>query len=324
MICSFVAEVVKQNKQMHILQLCKKFPYPVKDGESLAISYLGKALHQLGCKVSMLAMNTVKHHAEIEPDNPQMRHYESIHVIEIDNRLKPKDAFLNLFSKDSYHISRFESEAYGEKLIDLLAINDFDVIQLETLYLAPYIPIIRQYSKAKIVMRSHNVEHEIWERITANTAFGPKKWYLSLLTEKLRRYEVGKLNDYDLFAAITQRDLERYIQMGFKGESANVPIGIDIGDYKADFSVFDKKLSISFIGSLDWMPNIEGVKWFLDKIWDDLWKKHPQISFHIAGRNTPDWLHQLQKKKCHCTWRGRRCTRFYQCPSHYGSPFTIW
>ncbi|MGK0389951.1 MAG: glycosyltransferase involved in cell wall biosynthesis [Maribacter sp.] len=281
---------------MHILQLCKKFPYPVKDGESLAISYLGKALHHLGCKVSLLAMNTIKHHADIEAASSLMSHYQSINVIEIDNRLKPKDAFLNLFSKESYHISRFESEAYGQQLIDLLTNNEFDLIQLETLYLAPYIPTIRQYSKAKIIMRSHNVEHEIWERITANTTFGPKKWYLSLLTEKLRRYEVSRLNDYDLFAAITQRDLERYVKMGFQGASANIPIGIDIKDYHADFSVFNKNLSISFIGSLDWMPNIEGLKWFLDKIWDDLQEKYPNISFHIAGRNTPDWLHQLQQK----------------------------
>ena len=30
---------------MKILQLCKKFPYPLKDGESIAVTYQSKAFH---------------------------------------------------------------------------------------------------------------------------------------------------------------------------------------------------------------------------------------------------------------------------------------
>ncbi len=275
---------------MRVLQLCKKFPYPVKDGESLAITYLSKALHQLGCEVSLLAMNTTKHHSNDCGNKEQLDFYQTIDVVQIDNRVKVKDAIANLFSKDSFHISRFVSEAFEEKLKKLLKSQHFDIIQLETLYLAPYIPTIRQYSKAKIVMRSHNVEHEIWERVTHNTQMGPKKWYLNHLTQKLRNYEIQRLNDYDLFAAITQRDLERYRQLGFNGKGVNIPIGIDMNDYEWNAQAFQKPLSVSFIGSLDWMPNIEGVKWFLDKVWPEMKQQFPQLTFHIAGRNTPDWL----------------------------------
>ena len=49
--------------------------------------------------------------------------------------------------------------------------------------------------------------------------------------------------------------------------------------------------SLSFIGSLDWMPNLEGLTWFLENVWQRVIKKHPNIALHIAGRNTPDeWL----------------------------------
>lgn len=281
---------------MRILQLCKKFPYPVKDGESLAITYLGKALHQLGCEISLLAMNTSKHHSKACTQPEALPYYKTIDVIEIDNQLKVKDALFNLFSNESYHISRFVSDNFAERLKVLLEKESFDIVQLETLYLAPYISTIRKYSNAKIIMRSHNVEHEIWERITSNTQSGPKKWYLSHLTQKLKTYEIDRLNDYDLFAAITQRDLDRYVQLGFKGNAVNIPIGIDIKDYKQDFSAFKKPISLSFIGSLDWMPNIEGLKWFLDHVWDKIQQQHPSIKFHIAGRNAPSWLLNLKKK----------------------------
>jgi polysaccharide biosynthesis protein PslH len=46
---------------MKILQLCKKFPFPQKDGETIAITTMAKALNELGCEVNLLAMNTRKH-----------------------------------------------------------------------------------------------------------------------------------------------------------------------------------------------------------------------------------------------------------------------
>ena len=46
---------------MKILQLCRKFPYPLKDGESIAVTYLAKAYHELGTELTLLSFNTIKH-----------------------------------------------------------------------------------------------------------------------------------------------------------------------------------------------------------------------------------------------------------------------
>lgn len=281
---------------MKILQLCKKFPFPLKDGESIAITNLSKALNDLGCEVSLLSMNTKKHYFDVSKLPSDFNHYYAIHEVEIDNELKLKDAFFNLFSKDSYHISRFVSKDFELALKRILRKNEFDIIQLETLYLAPYIPVIRKYSNAIISMRAHNVEHEIWERIAGNTGFFPKKWYLKYLTGKLKNYEIKHLNEYDLLVPITDRDLGKFRKMGYKNGVAVTPIGIDQEDYTPDFSSFNKELSISFIGSLDWMPNQEGLQWFLENIWQKAIKKFPDLSLHVAGRNTPKWMLNMDIK----------------------------
>ena len=150
---------------MKILQLCKKFPYPLKDGESIAVTYQSKAFHEFGCEITLLAMNTTKHYTKIGKLPNGFNHYKEIHVTDIDNRVKVLKAFVNIFSSKSYHISRFDSKEYNDKLIALLQDNEYDVIQLETLYLTPYIDTIKQHSNAIVSMRSHNVEFEIWERI---------------------------------------------------------------------------------------------------------------------------------------------------------------
>lgn len=284
---------------MKILQLCKKFPYPLKDGESIAITYLSKALHQLGAKVTLLAMNTSKHYFDMQKIPKDFNHYEGIHTARVDNQIKIWDAFLNLFSNESYHITRFISTDFEKKLIQLLQEEQFDIVQLETLYLAPYIPIIKKYSSAIVSMRGHNVEHEIWERIADHTGFFIKKWYLKHLTKKLKAFEIQQLDHYDILLAITQRDLELYQSLGYQSKALVTPIGIDSCGYVADNDSYQNKMTISFIGSLDWMPNLEGLQWFLDEIWAQLSARFPNVELHIAGRNTPDWMLQMNLKNIH-------------------------
>lgn len=278
---------------MRILQLCKKFPYPLKDGEAIAVNSISKSLHQLGCEVTLLAMNTTKHYFDTDQLPKHFNHYRSIHTVLLDNRIKPLAAFLNLFSDKSYHIARFESATFRNKLIQLLQTQQFDLIQLESPYLAPYIPTIRQYSNAKIAMRAHNVEHEIWQRVAQNSRFTLKKWYLKHLAKKLQRYEIEQLKNYDLLIPITQRDLDIFRFLGYNNKAIVAPVGVNGIDYKTNFASFQKELSLGFIGSLDWMPNQEGLRWFLDEVWQSLHTQFPQLTFHIAGRNAPVWLQQL-------------------------------
>ena len=282
-------------KPLRILQLCKKFPYPLKDGESLAVTYLSKALHELGCEITLLAMNTSKHFFDISQLPADFSHYKNINTVALDNEIRSLDAFNNLFSKKSFHINRFESATYKKKLEELLRENTFDIVQLETLYLATFVDTIRSHSQALVVMRSHNVEFEIWERISHNTSNFFKKLYLNYLTKKLKNYEISKLNDYDFLLPITVRDENKFKDFGCKIPQLVVPIGLDISNYMAESASFNNiNLSISFIGSLDWLPNLEGLNWFLTNVWTKINSQFPDIQFVIAGRNTPNWLRQKQ------------------------------
>jgi polysaccharide biosynthesis protein PslH len=278
---------------MKILQLCKKFPYPVKDGESLAILNMARSLQKAGCEVTLLAMNTSRHRVDaIEVLEP----YAAVHTVEVDNQIHPIGALQNLlFSEASYHVERFVDEAFSHKLQQLLLTQHFDIVQLETMYLTPYIYMVRQCSDARVVLRSHNVEHEIWERIAQNSGW-LKKWYLNRITPRLRDFEVDHLNQYDLVAGITGRDIATYKVLGLRQPAVLAPIGLNVDHYTPDWSAYERPtLSLSFIGSLDWMPNIEGLRWFLDEVWAPvLQPKFPDLKLHIAGRNAPDWLVRQQ------------------------------
>lgn len=279
---------------MRILQLCKKFPYPLMDGEAIAVTYLSKALRDLGCEITLLCMNTTKHYTDIDKLPADFDHYKAIHCTPLDNSINAMDAFKNLFSESSYHINRFISRPFQEKLIEILRTQTFDIVQLETLYLAPYVDTIKAHSDAHVVMRAHNVEHEIWDRISNNTQFWPKRWYLTHLTKKLRNFEVNRLNDYDFLVALTDRDLKMFKKLGYKNGAMASPIGIEAADYiNQGVKIKPRDFSLCFIGSLDWMPNIEGLNWFLTRVWPKIHERFPDVKLHVAGRNTPRSLYNL-------------------------------
>lgn len=278
---------------MKILQLCKKFPYPLKDGESVAVTFLAKALNELGCEVTLLAMNTTKHHVNIEALPEDFNHYKAIHTVEIDNRLNPFDAFKALVTGKNYFLSRFESEEYAQKIRTLLQSENYDIIQFETLQTLIYNqPDIFGESQALKVLRSHNVEHEIWERIVNNSGFGLKKWYLNRLMCQLKSFELRENNRVDSLVAITQRDMDYFKKLGYRGQEHVTPIGIDTSHYQTSWASFDKKSTIGFIGSLDWLPNLEGVEWFLSNVFKHL----NDTELHIAGRNTPEHLQKVERQ----------------------------
>ncbi len=284
---------------MQILQLCHKFPYPLKDGGAIAVTYLAKAYAALGHEVTLLSMNTSKHWFDVSTLPPDFNHYISMHTVYVENHIRPLAALRNLFfSKKSFHVQRFESAAFAEKLEELLKAKVFDVVQLESIFLAPYLPIIRKYApKAKAVLRTHNVEHEIWERVAEN-ASPVKQWYLRKITPRLKAYELAQINHCDLVVGISQRDIEQFQRLGLRHSATVCPIGLDCRDYHPDTTSFQRPLSLSFIGSLDWMPNQEGLRWFLEQVWMPLLVPNfPELRFHIAGRTAPRWLRELDMER---------------------------
>lgn len=266
----------------------------MKDGESIAVTNLCRELKALGCELSLLCMNTSKHYSDLSALPSWYDYFAHIYTIDLDNSLHPVKALASMLQGESYHISRFNSKAFRDKLIAILQEEKFDVVQLETLYLAPYIDTIRTHSRAKVVMRAHNVEHEIWERITQNTTSKLRRIYLSYLTRKLKEYEILQFPAYDYLITLTDRDLDLFRAMGYANGAAAAPIGFDPDTYDPQFPEFHSSMSLGFIGSLDWRPNLEGLQWFLDQCWPQIHSRWPEITFHIAGRNTPQSLFSLR------------------------------
>lgn len=280
---------------MRVLQVCKKFPYPVMDGEAVAVRALALGLAEAGCEVDLLSFNTSKHRVD-DLGEVDLPHYSNIASSDLDNDVVWWRVAQSLLRRGSYHVTRFECERFRARLTNLLQLRDYDAIVLETTILATYIPIIRPLTDAAIVLRAHNVEHEIWDRLGRRGSRLRRPVYREL-ARRLRRFEREYLPMADLLCPITARDGEAFRRdLRYGGPIHVVPVGYD-RDARSPVALGAKPAAvpaISFIGSLDWAPNVEGLDWFLGEVWPTLHRVFPDLRFHIAGRKTPPRILSLR------------------------------
>ena len=282
---------VSRTEPIRILILLNRVPYPLNDGGAIGAFNFVKGYAEAGCNVTILAMNTSKHFVEEKKVNEVFEKYGKVETGNIDNAIKPLDALLNLFSSQSYVIQRFISDAFRNKLIEILKKNDFDIVHVDGLPPSAYIDVIRAHSKAKISMRAHNVEHVIWERIVEEEKNLLKKLYLSIQVKRLKKYEINALSKCDVVMAISKEDEDTIKICSPSTKTIVVPAGMDIDDTFKDSS---NHQDLFFIGSFDWQPNLQGIEWFFENVWNDVRKNFPSLRFVIAGKKMPASITNLK------------------------------
>ncbi len=282
-----------------ILIITNRVPYPLNDGGNLATQAMIDGYKVSGWDVYLLVMNTSKHFIR---HNVLEALYKDIHKfdwMDINNDIKATGIIKNyLFSEEAEHVARFYNSDFENKIIS--ALNEFkpDVVQIESVYLTTYMPAIKSNSKAISVLRMHNIEYHIWHSLANKSRNILKKNYLTNLTKRLKRFERDAWKQYDIVLAITEKDAAHVRKL------ENIP-----GLLVAPFSMDTSKIKVSdaeqkwvgyHIGAMDWIPNREGVKWFLTEAWPSIHKAAPKFEFFFAGRKMPSEFMQMNIEGVHC------------------------
>ncbi len=277
---------------MRILLLTNRVPFPANGGYSIVVHNTIQSLLDLGCDVTLFSLNTTKHYVRVnEIDDPIFKKIKFVQY-KIDNRVKAGNAFFNLFSRKSYNISRFYSQGCANRIESLLKKEDFDIIQLEGLQVTPYLSLIKANSTAKLLYRAHNIEHQIWKRLTIKESFLIRKLYLHLLSKRLQSFEYNILSEFDAILAISFVDEHFFNSLGYSDNVHTFPVALNLENYNNEFILSPNK-SIGYIGSMDWRPNIEGLDWFLERVWPNIMQLGSGITFHLAGKKIPESYNDL-------------------------------
>ena len=194
------------------------------------------------------------------------------------------DYLAHLNSQPPYAVSRFASFQVQDRLRSWFREQRFDVAVCDFLDAAVNFP---GRLNVPCVLFQHNVESEIWRRHAATADNPLKKMMYGMEFRKMLRYEQVEVRKFHHVVAVSETDRALMNQWVDDDRVTVVPTGVDLTQYRPDRSVPEPRPIVTFVGAMDWEPNVDGVEYFAGEIWPAIQAEIPEAKFRIVGRN-PD------------------------------------
>ena len=140
----------------------------------------------------------------------------------------------------------------------------------------------------------HNVESVIWERHAQSGRTRAHRAYFAMQAKKMLQWEQLVCRSVGNLVAVSETDAALMESRFVLPSVSWVPTGVDTQYFERP-TVAEKKFDLVFVGSMDWMPNIDGIRWFLNEVFPLIRKAKPDCSLAIVGRNPPNAIVEAAK-----------------------------
>jgi polysaccharide biosynthesis protein PslH len=265
---------------MKLLFLAPKIPWPATDGGRIAIYEPMRHLAERGHHVAFLGFGTQREADDLCTRASLMW----ARGIQHDTQSQILPAALSLLSRSPYTVSKYKSSAMRLAIREACQQDHFDIAQLEGTHMAHYIRDVRR-AGTPTVLRLHNVESLLAERF-ARTLPVPLMWLGLDQARRMRRFEASACEQADLCLAITEEDADRAALLAPRAEVGVLPAGVDLNRFYPR-PMSEEAGTIAFVGSLDWRPNIDAVRWFHRAVWPEIRQQVPGARWLVVGKYPP-------------------------------------
>tara|TARA_B110000037_G_scaffold53128_1_gene65096 strand:+ start:4100 stop:5020 length:921 start_codon:yes stop_codon:yes gene_type:complete len=175
-----------------------------------------------------------------------------------------------------------------------LATDLFDLVICDFLFPATNFRNVR--IKAPVILFQHNMEAMIWKRLAESTSNPVKRFYLNIQFRRFDKWEGRLSRIFDGVITVSDDD-SSYARRQYKLDNVrgHVPTGVDPGHFAPRKEILADDNVIGFLGSMDWMANIQAVGYFVEKIYPRIRRAIPGARFVVIGRNPPGSIRNLAK-----------------------------
>ncbi|MFD1256786.1 glycosyltransferase family 4 protein [Mucilaginibacter terrae] len=273
---------------MKILILTHLAPFPQNSGYPIVVGNTIRGLINSGHQVSLFSLNPQKQKGSHTHAADELISQINYYCHYIDTSISLKHAFLSLFNHKLYTVDRYYNAEFERLLIKEVQSGEYDIIQFEGLFVTPYLLSINKFTKAKLIYRAHHIEYLVWERLAKQKNDPVKKLYLRMIAKRIKQYELQQFDLFNAIAVFTNQDKETIQQYSSAKIPVEIlPVGLDLSRYQPDYRKTEFP-SLFFLGAMDWMPNREGIEWFLDHFAAELTDGDLRARFYVAGNDIPE------------------------------------
>lgn len=175
-------------------------------------------------------------------------------------------------------IFRWRCDPFARMVEELLAREQFDSVVCDFLVSSVNLP-----APKGAVLFQHNVEAVLWRRLAENSSNPLKRLYLDGQATRMERFEREVCRGARQVIAVSDVDADLMRALYGVDEVAAVPTGVDT-EFFAPPRERRPETDLVFIGSMDYLPNIEGVLYFIREVLPRIHRKRPECTLAIVGR----------------------------------------
>ncbi len=264
---------------MRILQISPQIPLPLTDGGKKSINGLTRCFAARGHQIDFTAYR--KHH-DYKSALEELSRYCRPHILDVQTDDNILDAFFNLFSPLPYNISKFHREEMKNFLEDFLPKEKIDIAMVHNSHMAWVVDVIKSFVNIPVVLRQENVEMMIMKRFYETQKNPLLKYYAKLQYKKFLAYEPVICEKFDACIMISEQDKVTIQNFNPAIKAYAIPAGVD--DFLFDYKRPEPEpYSIAHIGQLSWLPNLDSLQWFLEKILPAVVNVYPQTKLYAYG-----------------------------------------
>lgn len=187
------------------------------------------------------------------------------------------------FTRHSFFQLSVTGDAFQRELDRLLKEAPFDVVQTEFSHLGPF----SLKTSALKVLDTHNVEYDNFRRMFESTAWGIKKLHYGLEFQKMKADELAWCRQQDAVLTTSDRDKALFAE-DIQTPIHVVPNGMDGEYFSPRAEVEPEEHSLVFTGMMAYVPNHDGISWFLDDVLPLIVAKVPKVKLYVVGKNPPE------------------------------------
>ncbi|MFQ6001287.1 MAG: glycosyltransferase [Anaerolineae bacterium] len=277
---------------MKILFLTPELPYPPDRGASIRSFNLIKNLSPQH-EIYLLSFSTKE--SDLGEAGPLLDLCSQIETLPTPHRSTLQRFLSILLSPLPDMALRFPSSEFEIKLKALLQKENFDLVQVEAIEMARYIPtVLESHRPPRLIFDDINAEYLLQKR-AFETELLHLRWlgaaYSLIQWRKLRRYEAWACRRADRVVAVSEADGEALRRLVPGLPVSVVPNGVDTRYYQPAEGETDG--SLVFTGKMDFRPNVDGVLWFFQRVWPPVKERLPQARLLVVGRNPSPRLSPL-------------------------------
>ena len=190
----------------------------------------------------------------------------------------------NVASPLPYAIAKWRSDDMRREIQRAVNERGIDVVVCDFLAPSQNVP---DGLPCRTVLFQHNVEAAIWRRHAEVGANPLSKAYFREQWRRMERFERRECQRFDRVVAVSRTDAEAIErEYGVTGVS-DVPTGVDVEFFRPTGRAKPEPHNLVFTGSMDWLPNEDGIVWFADEVLPRIHAQMPDVTLTVVGRNPP-------------------------------------